>query len=150
MVMAPLWWVTKDGDRDCIALYERHYSARRYRDGRARRLFVGPGEKLVLRTWAGDAAFGWRKFIDGSGQQGINCSFFRNESPHRSSELIRQADLIADTIWPDSRHYTFVDPQAVRSRNPGYCFLCAEWKRDGVTKGGLIVLARSASAACNA
>lgn len=52
---APLWWLTKDGDRDCLALYERHYSAYRYADGRRRKLFVGPGEKLVLRTLQGNA-----------------------------------------------------------------------------------------------
>jgi len=44
----PLWWLTKDGDRSMLALYERHYSAYQYRDGRERRLFVGPGEKIVL------------------------------------------------------------------------------------------------------
>ena len=44
------WWLTKDGDADCLELYERHYSAYRYKDGRTRKLFVGPGEKVVLRT----------------------------------------------------------------------------------------------------
>ncbi len=108
--MTPLWWLTKDGDRDCLALYERHYSAYRYRDGRERKLFAGPGEKIVLRTAAGDAMFVWRKFIDASGQQGVNCAVFRNESPHQSSELIRQADQIADAVWTDCRHYTYINP----------------------------------------
>jgi hypothetical protein len=140
---APLWWLTKDGDKDCLELYERHYSARRYVDGRTRKLFVGPGEKVVLRTAAGDACFAWRKFIDDSGQQGINCAVFRNESAHRSSTLIRQADAIADCLWPDSRHYTFVDARRVRSANPGYCFIAAGWRRCGVTKSGLLVLERT-------
>ncbi len=52
-----LWFLTKDGDRACIALYERHYSCRQYRDGRKRTLFAGPGEKIVLRTWDGNAMF---------------------------------------------------------------------------------------------
>lgn len=138
----PLWWVTRDGDLDCLALYERHYSAYRYADGRERRLFVGPGEKLVLRTAAGDACFAWRRFIDDSGQQGVNCAVFRNESQHLSSTLIRQADAIADAVWTDRRHYTYVDGQAVASRNPGYCFLAAGWKRCGRTKGGLLILER--------
>lgn len=138
----PLWWLTKDGDLDCLSLYERHYSAYRYADGRTRKLFVGPGEKVVLRTEAGDAMFVWRKFIDDSGQDGINCAVFRNESRHLSSELIRQADAIADCIWPDSRHYTYVDSKKIASPNPGFCFIKAGWKRCGMTKSGLIVLER--------
>jgi len=59
--------MTKDGDLDCLELYERHYSAYRYADGRERKLFVGPGEKVVLRTANGDACLVWRKFIDDSG-----------------------------------------------------------------------------------
>jgi hypothetical protein len=139
----PLWWLTKDGDLDCLELYERHYSAYRYADGRERKLFVGPGEKVVLRTERGDAFFAWRKFIDDSGQCGINCAVFRNESPHRSSDLIRQADAIADCLWPDSRHYTFVDAEKVRSTNPGFCFIASGWKRCGRTGSGLLILERS-------
>ena len=37
-----------------------------------------------------------------------------------------------------------VDPKAVRSTNPGYCFMAAGWRRCGVTKGGLIILERPA------
>ena len=86
--------------------------------------------------------FVWRKFIDDSGQDGINCAVFRNESEHRSSTLIRQADAIADHVWPDRRHYTYVDPKAVRSSNPGFCFMAAGWRKCGMTKGGLIILER--------
>lgn len=143
----PLWYLTKDGDATCLALYERHYSAYRYRDGRIRRLFAGPGEKIVLRTGDSDAMFVWRKFIDGSGQQGVNCAVFRNEAPARyqSSELIRQADAIADFCWPGERHYTYVNPKAVRSTNPGYCFVAAGWGRCGMTKGGLLILEHPAN-----
>jgi hypothetical protein len=140
--MRPYWYLTKDGDKSCLALYERHYSAYQYRDGRQRYQFVGPGEKLVLRTASADAMFVWRNFIDDSGQQGVNCAVFRNEGPILSSVLIRQADAIADFVWPDRRHYTFVSPQGVRSHNPGFCFIKAGWRRCGFTKGGLIVLER--------
>lgn len=136
------WWLTKDGDADCLELYERHYSCYRYADGRERKLFVGPGEKVVLRTKAGDACFVWRRFKDDSGQQGINCAVFRNEGQHRSSELVHQADEIADCLWPDRRHYTYVNPEAIRSTNPGFCFIAAGWRRSGRTKSGLIVLER--------
>ncbi len=130
-------------------MYERHYSAHRYADGRIRRLFAGPGEKIVLRTFDGDAFFVWRKFIDdcidertGQRQDGVNCAAFRNEGTCRSSELVSQADAVADLVWPDRRHYTYVDASEVRSRNPGYCFLVAGWTRCGHTKNGKLILER--------
>lgn len=137
--MQPLWWLTKDGDTDLLELYRRHYSCRGV--GKIGQ-FVGPGEKVVLRTERADAMFVWRRFIDDGGQQGINCAVFRNEGRNRSSELVRQASAIADCVWPDSRHYTYVNPQAIRSSNPGFCFIAAGWRRCGRTKGGLIVLER--------
>lgn len=146
----PDWWITKDGDTDCLALYERHYSAYRYRDGRTRTLFCGPGEKIVLRTADGDAMFVWRRFKDASGQQGINCAVFRNESRHRSSDLIRQADAIADFVWPCRRHYTYVNAQAVQSTNPGFCFIKAGWRKCGMTASGKLVLDRIAIDAARA
>jgi hypothetical protein len=147
----PLWWVTRDGDLDCLAMYERHYSVNTKRDmSKPRRLFVGPGTKLVLRTELADAVFVWRDFIDdcldqrtGAGQEGVNCAVFRNESPHLSSTLIRQADAIADCLWPGRRHYTYVRREAVASSNPGFCFLQAGWQRCGVTKNGLLILERN-------
>lgn len=134
------WYLTKDGDLSCLAMYHRHYSRRKYKDGRQPKLFCGPGEKIVLRTRLADAVFVWRKFIDASGQKGINCSIFRNEGPIRSSDLIRQADKIADFCWPGQRHYTYVNAKKVRSANPGFCFISAGWNRCGTTKGGLIIL----------
>jgi len=141
----PDWYLTKDGDQSCLALYERHYSCRKYQDGRKRGQFVGPGENIVLRTGEADAIFVWRKFIDdGELGGGINCAVFRNEAPqrYRSSNLIEQADAIADHCWPGERHYTYVNPEAVRSRNPGFCFMATGWRRCGMTKGGLLVLER--------
>jgi len=139
----PIWWLTKDGDEFCLRLYERHYSCRQYKDGRKRKLFVGPGQKIVLRTWEGDAMFVWRRFRDDCpGQHGINCAVFRNESSYKSSELIRQADAIADFVWPGERHYTYVDAKKIKSTNPGFCFITAGWQKCGRTKSGLIILAR--------
>jgi hypothetical protein len=146
-----VWWLTKDGDEYCLEMYRRHYSSHRYADGRrdhgagsSKWLFIGPGTKVVLRTWEGNAFFAWRKFIDDSGEQGVNCAAFRNESRHLSSELIRRADAIADFLWPCERHYTYVDEAKIRSRNPGYCFLRAGWKRlERRTKSGLRILERN-------
>lgn len=146
---AALWWLTKDGDRSCLAMYERHYSANKYADGRVRSQFVGPGENIVLRTADCDAMFVWRKYIDDTipKQDGVECAVFRNEAPARylSSELVRQADAIADVAWAGARHYTKVRASAVRSANAGFCFIAAGWKRCGHTKGGLLILERTAS-----
>ena len=145
----PHWWLTKDGDVDCLRMYERHYSAYHYADGRHRVLFCGPGEKVVLRTEHADAFFVWRRFIDdcidvrtGARQDGINCAAFRNKGRILSSELIQQADTIADCLWPNRRHYTYVNPSRLTSANPGYCFIRAGWRRCGRTNGGLMVLER--------
>lgn len=143
-MIEPLWHVTKDGDRSCLELYERHYSCYDYRDGRERTQFVGPGEHIVLRTADADAMFVWRKYIDDTipKQDGVECSVFRNEGDHLSSELVRQADAVADLCWPGERHYTKVNPAAVRSPNPGFCFIAAGWRRCGYTRGGLLILER--------
>jgi hypothetical protein len=134
------WYPTKDGDPAAYALMTKHYSFNAYADGRRqdpryrnRHLFVGPGYKMVLMTSDCLALFVWRKFNDASGQQGINCSVFRNEGPHLSSELILEAEALAWAQWPDKRLYTYIDPRRV-SANPGYCFKCAGWIMIGVTK----------------
>lgn len=137
------WILAQDGEPELLTLYEKHYSCKVYADGRTRKLFCGPGEKVVLTTPTRDALFVWRNFIDDSGQQGINCAVFRNESPVLASDLIREADAIADFVWPGERHYTFVRAEAVKSRNPGWCFICAGWNRCGYTKSGLLVLERN-------
>ena len=154
----PEWWATKDGDKSCLALYERHYSAHQYRDGLRRVKFVGPGDPLVLRDAAGNAFFVWRKFRDdcidhrtGQPQAGVNCAAFRNEGEETSSDLIREADAIAFAIWPDRRHYTYVSEEKVRSELPGACFLFADWryvrkgKHRARTKSGLLILERITS-----
>jgi hypothetical protein len=128
------WYLTKDGDEYCMDLFKKHYSYKCNADGRQKKLFVGPGEKLVLRTWKADAMFVWRKFINDSGEQGIECAVFRNESKIKSSRLIQEADDIAFKIWPNQRHYTYVNAKKIQSINPGYCFKKAGWKQCGITK----------------
>jgi len=137
---SPHWFYARDGNEDALALYERHYSCYQYRDGRQRRLFLGPGGKTVLLTEDADALFAWRKFISDNDQVGVNCAVFRNEGPLLSSDLIREADGVAWDRWPGERLYTYIDPTKVGSRNPGYCFLCAGWRRCGVTTKGLIIM----------
>ena len=72
------------------------------------------------------------------------CSAFRREpGAPRASDLIR--DALAATRWwfgdpPALGLVTFVDPDEIRSTNPGYCFLMAGFERDGETVGGLPAL----------
>ena len=134
------WYQVRDGNPVALAMYERHYSAYHYADKRARRLFCGPGEKMVLLTLDNTALFVWRKFIDGSGQKGVNCAVFRNEDGLLSSLLIKEAVMICRRRWPLERLYTYVNAKKIKSSNPGYCFLKAGWKKCGKTKGGLIIL----------
>ena len=141
-----LWLPTRDGDERAAALHRRHYSYHVYPRRpavtapgyRNRYLFVGPGEKLVLLTPDCRALFVWRRFHSRDGQLGVNCAVFRNEGAFdgqvRSSALILAAEAIAWQRWPGARLYTYVNPRAVRSSNPGCCFLKAGWRRCGVTK----------------
>lgn len=138
----PSWILAQDGEPELREMYERHYSCYHYADGRKPKLFCGPGEKIILTTPKRDALFVWRKFINRSGQQGVNCAVFRNEGQCLSSDLIREADAIADFAWPGERHYTYVRGEAVKSRNPGWCFFCAGWLKCGHTQRGLLVLER--------
>lgn len=134
------WFAILDGDPRGRWLYQRHYSRRRYRDGRRPKLFVGPGEKCVLLTVGGDALFVWRKFKSMDDQIGVNCAIFRNESAHLSSALILEACDLAWQKWPGERLYTYVDPKKVRSTNPGCCFIKAGCRRCGVTKDKQLVI----------
>ena len=141
------WLPARDCDPRAYALFTRHYSFRDYADGRrrdpsnpARFSFVGPGEKMVLLTADCRALFVWRRFIDDSGQQGVNCAVFRNESSELSSHLILEAEQLAWARWAGERLYTYINPLRVASCNPGYCFKMAGWKSCGTTKRGLLIL----------
>lgn len=138
------WLSVKDGEPAAMSLFKRHYSFHEYKDnrrriGRNRNLIVGPGEKMVLVTQDYKALFVWRKFIDASGQHGINCAVFRNESTILSSELIKEACELAWNRWPGERLYTYVNGKIVKG--DGKCFKSAGWKKlSQRTKGGLIIL----------
>ena len=134
------WVGIHDGDPRGIALYHRHYSARHYRNGRRRTLFVGPGQKMVLLTLRADALFVWRKFISDVGQEGVNCAVFRNEGPELSSDLILAAEEMAWGRWPGERLFTYVWDAKVRSDNPGYCFKMAGWTSCGRNKDGRLTI----------
>jgi hypothetical protein len=134
------WKLSRDGNPEAFAIFRRHYSAK-HNPNPKQRQFVGPGERMVLLGREPEALFVWRKEkYRRDKQPGVNCAVFRNESRCRSSDMIRDAASLAWNRWPRERLFTFVNPGEVASRNPGYCFLMAGWRRCGVTRGGLIVL----------
>ncbi len=134
------WRECRDGDEAARCIFRRHYSYRPYADGRDPMLFVGPGEKQVLITEGADALFVWRKFESADGQQGVNCSVFRNESTVVASLLILEAEQIAWNRWPGQRLFTYVNPRKLQSEVPGYCFRRARWKSCGVTKWNKLLI----------
>lgn len=139
------WEQIRDGDLDLRAIYDRHYSRRVYRDGRQPKKTAGPGEYIALLLPDADGAFIWRKFIDDSGQKGINCAVFRNESAILSSELILEAETYATARWPGERFYTYVNGEKIQSTNPGYCFIKAGWRPWGYSKNGKRILEKCAN-----
>jgi hypothetical protein len=136
-----IWLEVRDGNDTARSIFDQHYSRYRYKDGRKPKLFVGPGEKMVLVSPCAKALFVWRKFISMDGQAGVNCAVFRNEGAGLSSLLILEAMRFAFERWPHERLYTYVNQRKIRSTNPGCCFLRAGWKRAGWTKDrGLLIL----------
>lgn len=137
------WRLTKDGDRHCLEISRRHYSARRYLIER-QPLFVGPGRKMVLLSNAAKALWVWREFKDDCQppQSGINCAVFRNEGEPgvTSSQLIVEASEAAWLLWGRKRLYTLVNAARIRSTNPGYCFQMAGWHKCGRSKNGKVIL----------
>lgn len=136
-----VWLPVKDGNDTGRAIFDQHYSRYFYADGRKPKLYVGPGEKMVLLTPDALALFVWRKFISMDHQEGVSCAVFRNEGPQLSSDLIRNAVALAWARWPGLRLYTYVDPlKTRRKRDPGRCFIRAGWRHSGWSKGGLRIL----------
>ena len=135
---------TSHFDDEMRQLADRHYSRRTP----GARQFAYAGRKLVLRDAAGTVLFVWMwpyPEMRMDGQLGYNCSIFRNESERRSSEIILEAEAAAFAKWGPGRVFTYVDPRKIRSRNPGYCFRMAGWSRIGLSKSGLVLLAKSAA-----
>ena len=140
------WIPIKDGDPRAVALYNRHYSARdvggRKLD-RVRYGFSGNGESLVLLTLHCDALYCWRyqRKYQKDGQEGLNCSIFRNEGDILSSVLISEACEWADAKWGKLRKYTYVNPEKIKhKRDPGRCFIKAGWHNAGISPQGLVIL----------
>lgn len=127
------WINTNKGDQECRALADRHYSRQKV----GSRQFCRPGRNLVLKTENADAVWVTWSGIRDDGIEAWGCTIFRNESPHLSSELIREAIDITIREWgtpPPDGIITYVDSSKVRSANPGFCFLMAGWAKTGHSK----------------
>lgn len=80
------WIVTHKGDQDVRKTFDRHYSRNPKMIGNKQ--WTRPGRNLVLRT--ADAKGIWVSWsgLRDDGLEAFECSVFRNESDHLSSELI--------------------------------------------------------------
>lgn len=134
-----MWMVTHKGDVACRLLADRHYS----RQTIGHPMFARPGKNLVLKTPLADAVWVSWKGIRDDGLDAWECTIFRNESKHRSSEMIRLAIQATIARWglpPKDGIITYVDADKVNSANPGYCFKMAGFKLIGRSrKRGLLL-----------
>lgn len=129
------WVRSWRADPAVARLADRHYS----RQSRGHQQFAGPGRIVVLRTLEEDAAWVtlWPEFFQHDVGPAWFCTLFRNESPHRSSELILEALAATRARFgdpPPEGVATWVDPAKVASPNPGYCFKAVGFQRIGTTK----------------
>jgi hypothetical protein len=131
------WFQLRDGDPRLRPIYNRHYSSR----GNTAPKITGPGSYVALLTHDLGALFAWRKFDDDcplAPVGGVNCAVFRRERGQLpASALILAAEPYALEKWPAAPAlYTYVAPDKVQSRNPGYCFKRAGYVSAGLTAGG--------------
>lgn len=133
-----VWIITRDADSNARKLADNHYS----RKTKGAKYFCGPGEKLVLITPDKKALFVWRKNkIRWDGQNGVECTIFRNECAGLSSELIKEAVRMARKEWPDERLFTYIDSRKIKSTNPGFCFKRAGWEQvDVISKKKKLIM----------
>lgn len=138
------WAPSYRADPRAVAIADRHYS--RQKVGTPQ--FVPPGRCVVLLTENADAVWvtNWpfAEYVKHAWPGAWINSLFRNESPHLSSELIREAVAATRSIWddpPELGMVTFVDPSKVRrKRDFGRCYRKAGFVAVGHTKGGLVAL----------
>jgi hypothetical protein len=107
-----------------------------------------PGERLAFVTE--DKKAGWittrqkPETVKHAWPGALVNSFFRNEGPTLSSELVRAAVALTVDIWgplPARGIITFIDAEKTKRRRskrarPGACYHHAGWREIGVTGGG--------------
>ena len=124
-------------DPEMAAFADRHYSRRK----KGSKQYAGNGSDICLRNNEGTVLFVWLlQQFRRDGQQGFNCSKFRNETLLLSSSLILEAEQFVVKAWGPGRAYTYIDPKEVKSSNPGYCFKKAGWRFAGYSSTGKHIL----------
>jgi hypothetical protein len=135
-----LWDAVPKFTASAARLADGHYSRRTIGSPQ----FMPPGQTLVLLTPDTRAVFGWWRpdpssgIVAMNGLDGWTCTIFRNTGAGLSSALILEAEcelLARYDCGPDGL-LTYVDRRKVASRNPGYCFKVAGWKRIGRSADG--------------
>ena len=129
------WHLSHRQDPRALPLANRHYNRQKPKSPQ----FVPPGRCLVLLTENADALWvtSWPQFASHEWVGAWINTLFRNEGAGLSSELIIEAVAATRAFFGDPPALgmvTFVDPAAVRSRNPGCCYRKVGFRRVGVTK----------------
>lgn len=138
------WYRSHRADPRAAAVADRHYNRQKIGSPQ----FVPPGRCLVLLTRGADAlwvtSWPFAEYVKHAWGGAWICSCFRNESPHRASDLIREAVAVTRGHYgepPALGMVTFVDRAKVRrTRRYGYTYLKAGFQVCGETKGGLLAL----------
>lgn len=138
------WHISSRGSKRSLPIADRHYS--RQKPGTSQ--FVPPGRCLVLLTEDASAlwvtSWPFAEYVKHAWAGAWICSFFRNEGPVLSSQLIREAVSATRWRWPDVPTLgmvTFIDKSKVRQkRDFGRCYRKAGFTPAGETKGGLLAL----------
>lgn len=162
-----MWKISNSGDPKALAVVDGlgrfskfgpHYSRR----SPGSKTFTGVGRELVLLSECGSAV--WAVVHQriphpphsGSSRKGHvriiknryvwRNMLFRNLGTELSSDLIREASRLTYSIWPEKYGSlpgeclrTEVNSKAVKSTNPGYCYICAGWLR-GERKRNMLFL----------
>jgi len=136
-----IWRLSHRFDKEAVKIADRHYS--RQKVGTPQ--FVPPGRCLVLLAESESGKALWvtswpfAEYVKHAWAGAWVCSIFRNEGAALSSDLIKQAVSATRAYYietPKLGIITFVQPQSIKSTNPGYCYKQAGWKLCGSAKDG--------------
>jgi hypothetical protein len=143
--MAAHWKETGRSDPRARALADRHYS--RKTPGSPQ--FLPPATALVLLNEDATALLACVRAKDNYRRDhinGIELCIFRNESAQLSSAILLEAETAISQRWPGDMLFTYVDPQKIRSSNPGCCFKKAGWQRTGTSRSGKLLFTKKLNA----
>jgi hypothetical protein len=154
-----------DFPKDLFSLAAKGHGPHYSRRTPGSRTFTGVGQEIVLVSTCGRAVWacvrqktpmavgtGTSRGRDGTTDHKASYVWrniiFRNLGAGLSSDLIRTATEVTFREWqsrygqlPEERLRTEVDVKAVRSTNPGYCYLMAGWTRGELKRGKLFFYA---------